>query len=103
MKKLNRLYRGLDKTTDVLSFPLFYHLREIPADRESLLGDIVINLHAAKRQSSLYGVTVNDEMRRLLIHGFLHILGYDHERNAYQQKKMGEEERRLKDALETLD
>jgi len=103
MKRLNRLHRALDKTTDVLSFPIYEHRGEIPRDRESLLGDIVINLDAAKRQSPLYGLTFSAEVRRLLIHGFLHLLGYDHERNPYQQKKMRRQETELRNALEALD
>lgn len=103
MKRLNRLYRTLNKPTDVLSFPIYEHRGEIPDNRESLLGDIVINLDAAKRQSSLYGLTLNGEVRRLLIHGFLHLLGYDHERNPYQQKRMRRQESELRDALEAVD
>ena len=103
MKRLNRLHRSLNKPTDVLSFPLYEHRGEIPDDRESLLGDIVINLYAARRQSPLYGLTFYDEVRRLLIHGFLHLLGYDHERNPYQQRKMNRQESSLRNALETLD
>jgi len=103
MKKLNRLHRTLNKTTDVLSFPIYERRVEIPVDRESLLGDIVINLDAAKRQSSLYDLTLFGEVRRLLIHGFLHLLGYDHERNPYQQRKMRRHENELRNTLETLD
>jgi len=103
MKQLNRLHRSLNKTTDVLSFPIYERRVEIPVDRESLLGDIVINLNAAKRQSSLYGLTLLGEVRRLLIHGFLHLLGYDHERSLYQKKKMRRYENELRNALETLD
>jgi probable rRNA maturation factor len=103
MKRLNRLHRTLNTPTDVLSFPIYERRGEIPDDRESLLGDIVINLNAAKRQSSLYGLTLYDEVRRLLIHGFLHLLGYDHERNLHQQKRMRRYENELRNALETLD
>ena len=103
MKRLNRLHRTLNKTTDVLSFPIYERRVEIPVDRESLLGDIVINLDAAKRQSSLYDLTLFGEVRRLLIHGFLHLLGYDHERNPYQQRKMRRHENELRNTLETLD
>ena len=103
MKRLNFLYRSLNTPTDVLSFPLYEQRGEIPDDRESLVGDIVINLNAAARQSSLYGLTSYNEVRRLLIHGFLHLLGYDHERNPYQQKKMRRQESDLRKALEALD
>ncbi len=103
MKRLNSVYRGVQTTTDVLSFPIYSSAGEMPADRQFLLGDIVINPHAVKRQSALYGSTFDEEMRRLLIHGFLHLLGYDHERNRYQAGKMRKVERRLQHALEALD
>lgn len=103
MKRLNRLHRALNKPTDVLSFPIYERRGDIPDDRVSLLGDIVINLDAAKRQSSLYGLTLHGEVRRLLIHGFLHLLGYDHERNPSQQERMRRQESELRNALEALD
>jgi probable rRNA maturation factor len=102
MKRLNSAYRGIHKTTDVLSFPIYDTAKEVPSDRWFLLGDIVINPRAVKRQSVRYGATFDEEMRRLLIHGFLHLLGYDHERNRYQAGKMRKEERKLQHALETL-
>lgn len=103
MRDLNRVHRGIDKTTDVLSFPMYGSIREAAAEREILLGDIVINLHAAKRQASEYATSFSDEIRRLLIHGFLHLLGHDHEKTRYGGTKMRKEERRLRDALEALD
>ena len=103
MKKLNHLHRGIDRTTDVLSFPIFNDIKEIPGDRETLLGDVVINLHAAERQSALYNHALSSEVRRLLIHGFLHLLGYDHERSLYQEKKMRKMEKELQDALAAMD
>lgn len=99
MKKLNRLYRGVEGTTDVLSFPIYESLSEMPHGGEFLLGDIVINLHAAARHSAEHGVTLAEEVRRLLIHGFLHLLGYDHEKSSYHAKKMRRRERELRDAL----
>ncbi len=102
MKKLNTLYRGVERTTDVLSFPIYENAAEMPVDREFLLGDIVINLPAAGRQSLEHRVALYEEVRRLLIHGFLHLLGYDHERSAYQGRRMRRREQELMDALETL-
>lgn len=103
MKRLNSLHRALNRPTDVLSFPIYEHRGEIPDDKESLLGDIVINLDAARRQSSFYRLTLYGEVRRLLVHGFLHLLGYDHEINSYQQKKMRQKENELTNALEAMD
>ncbi len=103
MKDLNRIHRNADRTTDVLSFPLYHSKKEMPADSEFLLGDLVINPHAAQRQAVGYGVSLSEEMRRLLIHGFLHLLGYDHERTRYQAKRMRQMEKTLRDTLETMD
>lgn len=103
MVKLNSQFRGKKKTTDVLSFPQYNYLKEIPLDREVIIGDIVINLKAAIRQAEEYGIGNYEEIRRLLIHGFLHLLGYDHERNRYQERKMREKEKELEDALKALD
>jgi rRNA maturation RNase YbeY len=52
------------------------------------LGDLVISLPQAKRQSAAYGASFYEELSRLLVHGLLHLLDYDHERNAYQAQKM---------------
>ena len=102
MKGLNYRYRGVDSPTDVLSFPQFEG-RAASFHPSPLLGDIVINLHAAERQASRFGNTLYEEVRRLLVHGFLHLMGYDHEKNAYQDRKMRKKERDLQDALEAVD
>ncbi len=103
MKELNHRYRSMDMTTDVLSFPLYAKMKEIPDQGEILLGDIVINLTAAKRQAFRYGNTFREEVRRLLVHGFLHLMGYDHERNTYQRQKMKKREKELRDACQAVD
>jgi probable rRNA maturation factor len=103
MRELNRRYRGIDRTTDVLSFPVHESLKDIGTGSEILIGDIVINLPLAARQSKDFGETVPGEVRRLLIHGFLHLAGFDHERSAYQARRMKTKERELRDALEAMD
>lgn len=97
MGELNLQYRGKDKTTDVLSFS---QLETITPNSEFLtpnfvLGDIVINLPQAKRQALEQGLTLYAEVSWLLIHGLLHLLGYDHEKNKYQAKKMRAMEKEL--------
>jgi probable rRNA maturation factor len=87
MRRLNHLYRGIDRTTDVLSFPLIGEKPEMPA-RHLSLGDIVISLPQAKRQAEEYGATFDRELARLLIHGLLHLLGHDHEKSSYRAAKM---------------
>lgn len=95
MKALNMKYRGVNKATDVLSFPIYTSLKEIPKDNSFLLGDIVINLPKAQRQAADHGFTLNEELGWLLIHGLLHLLGYDHEKSRYQKNKMESKEREL--------
>jgi probable rRNA maturation factor len=71
VRALNRRYRGKDKPTDVLSFP--------GAGGEAGLGDIVISVETAARNAREHGRTLPQELDILALHGFLHVLGYDHE------------------------
>jgi probable rRNA maturation factor len=93
IRSLNRKYRGKDAATDVLSFSLregaFTHIHP------ELLGDIVISVPAAVRQAAAAGQSVNREIDRLLVHGLLHLLGYDHERSREDEKKMRRKESHL--------
>jgi probable rRNA maturation factor len=101
MKELNLRYRGLDKTTDVLSFPQIESSIQQSAlsSQLSILGDIVINLHQAKRQAVQHDLTLNEELERLLIHGLVHLIGYDHEKSRYFRNKMESKERELLSAI----
>ena len=97
IKKLNLARRGVNKVTDVLSFPMFEtkktatlqnFLDEIdPLTKELEIGDIVICLQVAKKQAKAYGHSLKREINFLALHGFLHLLGYDH-LNAKQEKQM---------------
>ncbi len=75
--ELNRTYRGVDAPTDVLSFALNEGEDDVP-EEEAELGDIVINLDRAEEQAAEYGHSREREVAYLAVHGFLHILGYDH-------------------------
>lgn len=75
--ELNRDYRHVDAPTDVLSFALNEGEDDIP-EEEKVLGDIVINLDRAVDQAKEFGHSKEREMAYLSVHGFLHILGYDH-------------------------
>lgn len=75
--ELNREYRNVDAPTDVLSFALNEGDDDIP-EEEAALGDIVINLDRAISQAAEFGHSKEREMAYLSVHGFLHILGYDH-------------------------
>jgi len=107
MKELNRTYRSIDKTTDVLSFPLYGSMKELRQALKThpdtvLLGDIVINLHKTVEQAVEHGNTFYEELTFLLVHGLLHLTGYDHETGAYQARKMRKKESELLDALKEV-
>jgi probable rRNA maturation factor len=68
-------------------------------NRPVLLGDIVISVPKALKQAVEFESTFHQELLRLLIHGLLHLIGYDHEINAYQKKKMGNKEREVLNAI----
>lgn len=79
IRKLNNEYRGKDKSTDVLSFPMYDSVEDFPEQGELQLGDVVINKEQAKLQAEEYGHTFKREMVYLYVHSILHLLGYDHE------------------------
>ena len=93
MRSLNRRYRGKDKTTDVLSFSLregaFSHIQP------HILGDIVIAVPTAARQAAEAGHAFGREIEALLVHGLLHLLGYDHERSGDEARRMKRRELQL--------
>jgi len=84
VRALNRQYRRKDAPTDVLSFP---------SDEPGYLGDIVIAMGVAARQARALGLPLATELRVLALHGLLHLLGYDHERD---DGRMARVERRLR-------
>ncbi|HBT47345.1 MAG TPA: rRNA maturation RNase YbeY [Peptococcaceae bacterium] len=83
IRRLNRTYRGVDAPTDVLSFPLRDAGDGEPpikgGEEDLLLGDIFISLETAERQAAAYGHSLEREVGFLALHGFLHLLGYDHD------------------------
>jgi len=70
IKELNRQFRGVDKATDVLSFP---------AGENINLGDVAVSVDTAAVQAKENGLSFNDEIAQLILHGLLHLCGYDHE------------------------
>jgi rRNA maturation RNase YbeY len=110
IRKLNRDYRGKDKPTDVLSFAQFDELAAggdrrgggADASRPPLpLGDIVISLDTATRQAAALAIATPSRLRTLLLHGLLHLLGYDHERSPAEARRMFARERELAARLDT--
>jgi probable rRNA maturation factor len=96
MKGLNRRYRGKDRTTDVLAFAM----REAcmpPAVHfaPDMLGDVVISVPTAWKQAIEAGRSLNAELTCLLIHGILHLCGYDHERSEKEARRMHRRERMI--------
>jgi len=79
MKELNRFFRGKDATTDVLSFPHEPEAFEREGMSPGFLGDIVISAEQAARQAEENKLTLEGEIQQLILHGLLHLCGYDHE------------------------
>lgn len=86
IKKLNKIYRQKNKVTDVLSFNL---------DDEKILGEIVICLEQAKKQAKEKKISLQAELKLLVVHGTLHLLGYDHEVSEVEAERQEKEEKLL--------
>jgi len=91
IRKLNAKFRKKDYPTDVLSFPAGDQLPE----GAPILGDVVISVEEAKAQSKERRRTLNEEMVTLLIHGIVHLLGYDHERSSKDARIMERLEKKI--------
>lgn len=80
IRKMNKEYRNIDKETDVLSFPMFekYELEERQIINEDVLGDIVISIERVKEQADEYEHSFERELSYMAVHGFYHLMGYDH-------------------------
>ncbi len=79
IRQLNRQFRGIDKATDVLSFP---------AEEESNLGDIAISVEIAVEQAEENGLSLEYEIAQLILHGLLHLSGYDHEKDDGEMNRL---------------
>lgn len=93
IRELNRKYLRRNRPTDVMSFSqmegAFAHVNT------NLLGDVVISVETARRQAREAHLPLHDEMTHLLIHGILHLLGYDHEGSAKKSREMKLKEKQL--------
>ena len=86
MQRLNRTYRGIDEATDVLTFPA-------PETAQGQIGDIAVSIDFARRQAKARGVPIHEEVAMLVIHGGLHLVGYNDEtpeERAEMLKRMNE-------------
>ena len=84
IKKINKEYRNIDRATDVLSFPMFQKdeleekIKNNDFEHEDILGDLVISIDKVKEQAVEYGHSFERELSYMLVHGFYHLMGYDH-------------------------
>lgn len=109
IREINKQFRKIDKETDVLSFPIFEKkdiemLRKNgePVDKDipqDVLGDIIISIKKVEEQAKEYGHSVERELAYMVVHGFYHLMGYDHI-NDEEKKAMREKEEKV---LESLD
>ena len=93
IRKMNNQYRNIDKETDVLSFPMFEkkELEKLENANQDILGDIVISIDRVKQQAEEYGHSFERELSYMAVHGFYHLMGYDHieenDKNIMRQKE----------------
>ena len=98
IKKINKGYRNIDKETDVLSFPMFEkeELDEILQKKENMvedvLGDIIISIERVEEQAKEYGHDFKRELAYMVVHGFYHLMGYDHMNEEEKQEMRKKEE-----------
>lgn len=84
IRKINQKYRNIDRATDVLSFPMFdkkdleEKILKEDFEHEDMLGDIVISIDKVKEQAKEYGHSFEREFSYMIVHGFYHLMGYDH-------------------------
>jgi len=82
--EINNQYRNVDKATDVLSFPMFekeeleLKIKNKDFEHEDILGDIIISIEKVEEQAKEYGHSFERELSYMLVHGFYHLMGYDH-------------------------
>lgn len=95
IRELNKEYRGIDRPTDVLSFPLEENIAALDSSDLLALGDIVISLERAFEQAQEFGHSFKREVAFLCIHSMLHLLGYDHELGEAEDKDMRQRQREI--------
>lgn len=91
IRDINKKYRNVDKSTDVLSFPMF-EKKEIDSIKNDVLGDIVISIKQVELQAEEYGHSFERELAYMVVHGFYHLMGYDHMEEAEKAQMREKEE-----------
>lgn len=103
IRKINKEYRNIDKATDVLSFPMFERdeiqnmIKKQEFEHEDMLGDLVISVEKVKEQAEEYGHSFERELSYMLVHGFYHLMGYDHIKEEDKKEMRPKEEKILSD------
>jgi len=97
IRKANKEYRNIDKETDVLSFPMFekneiQEMLKNGNDTKDILGDIIISIENGKSQAEEYGHSFEREFSYMVVHGFYHLMGYDHMNEEEKQEMRQKEE-----------
>ena len=99
IKKLNKNFRNKNKSTDILSFPFS---KSIKINKETYLGDIIISYNFMDKPKSQKLKNFKDKVIKTFIHGFLHLLGFDHIKNKDYKKMLKEEERIYKSVISKI-
>ena len=99
IRELNRDYRDVDRETDVLSFPQFECVEDMPEFGELCLGDVVICLDKVEEQAKEFGHSFERELIYLFVHSLLHLLGYDHMEEE-EKKEMRQREEQVMTAID---
>lgn len=97
IRELNRDYRDVDRETDVLSFPQYEGVEEMPEEGELCLGDVVICIDKVKSQAEEFGHSFEREFVYLFVHSLLHLLGYDHMEDNEKTVMRAKEEATMKE------
>ena len=103
IRKINKEYRDIDRATDVLSFPMFEKeeldekIKKNDFEHEDMLGDIIISIERVEEQAKEYGHSFERELSYMLVHGFYHLMGYDHIKEEDELKMRPKEEKVLSD------
>lgn len=103
IKKINKEYRNIDRATDVLSFPMFENeeleekIKKNDFEHEDVLGDIIISVEKVQEQAIEYGHSFERELSYMVVHGFYHLMGYDHIQEEDKKKMRPKEEKILSD------
>ena len=103
IKEINKKYRNIDKATDVLSFPMFEKdeletkIKNKDYVCEDVLGDIIISIEKVQEQAEEYGHSFERELSYMIVHGFYHLMGYDHIKEEDKKVMRPKEEKVLND------